>query len=232
MKKQDIEQLYHLLRVVSNASGERKVDQMTGLSPHEQVDVIYGLCRHLLAGGDYSALVRFSQFYGESFLVEPTFNAIKNYGWQPERVVEFGAGLGWLARGLSARLGMTPCLFVDKRPWPLIDLVADLETEEGREEVLAELKEGDLIVACELVHCLDYPKEVMSDFASWPTAIIEYYPDDASWRESYSAQTARYGASHIMSARALGNVFSGRTTTTINIAPFILMLVDPAVKDE
>jgi len=230
MEKQDIEQLYHLLRLASNISEDHKMNTKTCLTPQEQVDVIYGLCRHLLAGGDYLALVKYSQFYGESYLVEPTFNAIKEYGWQPKRIVELGAGLGWLARGLSAKFGMMPYLLVDKRPWPLIGLVADLETEEGKGLILNALQEDDLIVACDLIHCLDEPNDIMDDFSSWRTVVLEYYPVDLAHRGSYSMQIHRYGAWPILSLSLLEEVFSGRVVTTTNIAPYVLMLVDPATK--
>jgi len=228
MEKQEIDQLYHLLRQASNISEDHKINTKTCLTPQEQVDVFYGLCRHLLAGGDYSALVKFSQFYGSSYLVEPTFNAIKTVGWQPKRIVEFGAGLGWLARGLSARFGMMPYLLVDKRPWPLIDLVADLETKEGRDLILNALREDDLIVACDLIHCLDDPNEIMDDFSSWPTIILEYYPVNEEFKESYSLQIHRYGAYPLTSIRQLEDVFPNRTSCTTDIDPYILMLVDPA----
>lgn len=226
MQRKEIDQLYHLLRVTSNLSGEHTIDTKCSLTPQEKIDVIYGLCRHLLAGGDYMALIKFSQLYGESFLIDPTFNAIKKVGWQFGRIVDFGAGLGWLGRGLSAKFGMTPVLFVDKRPWPLINLVADLETPEGREKVLNEMREDDMIVACDFLHCLDDPEEVMSDFSEWPTVILEYCPSNPEYLDSYSAQIERYGASPILKLY-LSTTFSGRVMAAFSVDPYTLTLVEP-----
>lgn len=229
MNKQEIDQLYHLLRQASNISEDRKINTKTCLMPQEQINVIYGLCRHLLAGGDYSALVQFSQFYGESYLLGPTFREIKyKFGptWQPRRVVEFGAGLGWLGRGLAAKFGMLPLLLVDKRPWPLINLVADLESQEDKEVVLHEMKEGDLIVACDFLHCLEDPYEVMAGFDKWPIAVLEYRPADVSYLESYSEQISRYGASPVTTA-FVESTFPGRKRHLADIDPYALALIDP-----
>lgn len=231
MKQQEMDQLYHLLRQVSNISEDQKINTKTCLTPQEQINVIYGLCRHLLAGGDYIGLVQFSQFYGLSYLLEPTFQLIKNIGWQPKRIVDFGAGLGWLGRGLAAKFGMLPTLLIDKRPWSLIDLVADLETEEGRLEVLHQLREGDLIVACDLLHCLEDPQEVMADFSAWPTAILEYHPASGEFKKSYSSQIHRYGACPLTSIMELKDVFPDKFSHTTLINPYVLMLLDPATEN-
>lgn len=230
MEKQEIDQLYHLLRRVSNIFEDKKLSTKTCLTPQEQINVVYGLCRHLLAGGDYSALVQYSQYYGESYLLSPTFQAIKATGWQPKRIVEFGAGLGWLARGLSAKFGMLPTLFVDKRPWPLINLVADLETQEGVDKVLNELEDGDLIVSCDLLHCLEDPQQAMADFAEWPMAMLEYCPSSEELKGSYSTQIRRYGACPLTFYPELKDIFPNRVNRTISIDPYVLILVDPAIE--
>jgi len=226
LKKQEIDQLYHLLRQASNISEDYRINTKACLTPQEQINVIYGLCRHLLAGGDYSALVQYSQFYGLSYLLEPTFQAIKSIGWQPKRIVDFGAGLGWLGRGLAAKFGLLPTLFVDKRPWSLINLVADLETQEGIDAVLNELSDGDLIVSCDLLHCLEDPQQEMADFSGWPMAMLEYYPTNQEFKKSYSLQIHRYGACSLTYPE-LKDVFPDRVSRTIPIDPYILMLVDP-----
>jgi len=218
LEKKEIDQLYHLLRRASNITDEEKAAGSV-YSPDEKVSIIYGLCRHLLAGGDYSALIQFSQFYGVSFLLEPVFKAIKKLGWKPSRIVDLGAGLGWLGRGLSAKFGLIPALFVDKRPWPLVDFVADLETDTGIKTVLGELREGDLIVASDLLHCLDKPATVMGSFSAWPMAILEYCPEDDSLRVSYSEQISRFGASPLEGIDSLVNIFKHRKTHTVDLDP-------------
>jgi len=229
MEKHETDQLYHLLRQASNISEEQKISIKTFLTPQEQINVIYGLCRHLLAGGDYSALVQYSQYYGLNYLLDPTFNELKRRNYQPKRIVEFGAGLGWLGRGLAAKFGMLPRLLVDKRPWMLIDLIADLETEKGRDVVLDALQEGDLIIACDFLHCLDDPQEVMADFSMWPTVILEYYSANVEFTKSYSFQIHRYGACPLTSIAEFKDIFPDRVSRTIPIDPYILMLVEPAI---
>lgn len=235
MNKEQIDEFYHLLRVASNIAGEsatmvlggKPMDFKTGLTPQEQVDVLYGLCQHLLAGGAYSALVKFSQYYGERFLVDPTFHAIGRKNWTFTRIVEFGAGLGWLGRMLAAKFGLLPALFVDKRAWVLIDVVADLETEEGRAKVLSRLKDGDLIVTADLLHCLDDPKEVMEPFSKWPMAVLEYCPVRTDYRVSYSTQISRYGAAPI-DPELLQDIFSNRYVDAEDLDPYVLLLVEAA----
>lgn len=232
MDKEQVDELYHLLRVASSISEEgaaivldgKPIDPKTGLTPQEEVGVLYGLCRHLLAGGDYAALVRFSQYYGERFLLGPTHSAIGKMGWTFTRVVEFGAGLGWLGRGLAAKFGPLPTLFIDKRSWVLIDVVADLETEEGRSRVLSLLMDGDLIVMSDLLHCLDNPREVMGDFARWPMAILEYSPTRQDYGHSYSAQISRYGAKPI-GPEIFYDFFPNRHIDARDLDPYVLLLV-------
>jgi len=187
MDKEDIDRLYHLLRKVSNTT-ERN-------SPLP--NMIYGLSRHLLAGGDYLSLIQFLSYYGETFLVEPVTKALKESGWKFDRVVELGAGLGWLGRRIAINYDNCPALFVDKRPWTMIDLVADIETPEGMTQVLNTLKQDDLIVMSEFVHCLNNPIEVLEQFSRWPKLIIEYQSENLEHHESYTRQIQRYGAGQI-----------------------------------
>lgn len=219
MNKEQIDEFYHLLRVVSNSAKP----ELT-LTVQEGIDIFHGLSHHLLAGGDYPALVKFLQYYGEKFLIEPAFEHLSKTGWKYERVVEFGAGLGWLGRGIASRSGYLPTLFVDKRPWALIDVVADLETTAGMYQVLAEMKPTDLIVMSELLHCLDAPKGVMETFSEWPMLVLEYCPVNPEYRNSYNAQIKRYGAKPI-SAGAYPGIFSDRKVDAIDLEPYILMLI-------
>ncbi len=59
MNKAQIDELYHLLREASNSMNKAIIDSVTGLTAGEEGDIIMGLSRHLLGGGDYPALVRF-----------------------------------------------------------------------------------------------------------------------------------------------------------------------------
>lgn len=218
MNKEQIDELCHILRCASN---EKRDDLQIFPTQH----LILGLARHLLAGGDYEALVQFSAYYGERFLLQLTYEAIHKKGWKPLRIVELGAGLGWMGRGLAAKLGFLPALFTDKRQWAMIDVVADLETENGRTKVLTALKEGDLLVMSDLLHCLDNPKEVMSYFSRWPAAILEYCPTNTNYAESYSTQITRYGATPIM-PEEFEDMFPGRKVDIADLDPYCLFLVD------
>lgn len=223
MKKEQLDELYHLLRVASNHASNTMVK--TGLSDLEVIDTIGGLSKHLLAGGDYPALIKFSMYYGRRFLLKPTYEAIEHTSWQFDRIIELGAGTGWLGRGLSAELDLLPCVFIDKRPWVLIDTIADLETKEGRQEVLGLLKDGDLLVMADLLHCLKTPKEIMSCFSKWPMAILEYCSTDTEYMESYTTQIARYGANPVM-VESYADMFPDREVEIVDLDPYILILVD------
>jgi len=220
MNKEQIDEFYHLLRVVSNS---RKAELT--LTIREGIDIFHGLSQHLLAGGDYPALIKFLQFYGEKFLIEPAFDLLSQTSWKYERVVEFGAGLGWLGRGIASKSGYLPTLFIDKRSWVLIDVVADLETVVGTQTVLEMMKPGDLIVMSEFLHCLDAPKRVMEPFSKWPILALEYCPINPEYRNSYEAQIKRYGARPV-SAGAYPQVFPNRKMDIADLDPYILMLID------
>lgn len=226
MNKEQLDEFYHLLRCASNdAASGGLPDLCTGLTPLEEQGVLFGICGHLLGGGDYPALIRFSQYYGQRFLVEPVCASIKATEWNFDRVVDFGSGLQWFGRALAAKLGYLPTLFVDKRPWPLTDIVADLETLEGRKKVLDALKPNDLIVMSDLLHCLNDPKEVMSSFSSWPKAILEYCPVDKLRRQSFNSQLARYGGSPVYPESYMGMFPRAEMIDIIELDPYMLLLV-------
>lgn len=227
MEKKEIDQLYHLLRRLSNIEDEKDSRGKATLTNQEQIHTYYGLCRHLLAGGDYQALVQYSQMYGEMFLIEPAYKAIRRANWKPTRIVELGAGLGWLSRGLSAKFGLMPYLLVDKRPWPLTSIVADIETQKGVSEVLRNLKGGDIIVVCDVLHCLDDPYEVMANFSGWPTLVLEYMPEDDNFRESYSTQIMRYGANPLLRIDDFDRIFPCRAHTISDANPYVMLLIEP-----
>ncbi len=225
MDKQQIDELYHLLRVVSNGDMSTEEFAKTGRPQPEVNRIFQGLSRHLLAGSDYDALIQFLDYYGSRFLVKPACEAIAKTDWTPDRIVEFGAGLGWFGRGVGAWFGLTRCLFVDKRDWALIDVVADLETERGINEVLSLMRDGDLIVMSDLLHCLDDPKGIMSHFSKWPMAILEHCPITGEYADSYNLQIKRYGATPI-DPEAFEDMFPDRTVDIVDIDSHILLLVE------
>lgn len=220
MSKEQIDELYHLLRVASNEG--RDVLQAF---PTQQL--ILGLARHLLAGGDYSALIQYSAFYGEKFLLDPTFEAIHGKDWKPSRIVEFGAGLGWLGRGLAAKLNFLPTLFVDKRQWAMIDIVADLELGSGILKVDEQLREGDVIVMSDFLHCVENPEGILRAFSRYPVAALEYSPTNIDAADSYTEQLSRYGGNPIAPDVMITMLLSlGRKVDVKDLEPYILILID------
>jgi len=225
VNKRDFDELYHLLRVASNDAAKGGMSHKSAFTNAEVGAIIYGMARHLLAGGDYLALVRFSCYYGENFLVAPTVEALHKTGWSFTRIVEFGAGLSWLGRGIAASFGPSPTVFVDKRVWTLTDIVADLETEAGRRAVLDQMAAADLIVMSDFLHCTENPKEIIQAFPSWRIAALEYCPVHVGYWWSYNEQIARYGAKPIRSER-YAEIFAPREVDIVDLDPYILLLAD------
>jgi len=206
------DELYHLLRCLSNGEDE------------EEIDAVLGLTRHLLEGGDYTGLTRYSKLYGERFLVGKVAQEIKDAGWDFSRIVDLGSGLGWLGSGISARFGLIPVVRVDKRSWPGISLLADLETEEGIGELLRTLGSQDVIVMADFLHCIDQPEDLITKIKSWNKVILEYFPGNADYRSSYSRQILRYGALPLNSIQ-LSGLFP-TTVCHIHVGPYELLLVE------
>ena len=222
MDKDVMDKLYHMLREVSNESAEDDSGELAS--------VVFGMAKHLLAGGDYLKLVQYCKYYGSKFLLAPMYQAIVEKDWKPTRIVELGAGLGWLGRGLAAKFDLIPALFVDKRPWGLIDVVADLETPGGIYKVQKLMKEGDVIVMSDFLHCIEDPESILKAFSEYPMATLEYMPADKDHASSYVKQLARFGGNPI-SAEELTSILSklDRTTEVKDLEPYVLILIDKEV---
>lgn len=224
MERQDFDTLYHLLRCVCNEGDTLQSTEVT--------DAVYGLASHLLAGRDYLKLIQYSRYYGERFLLQPVYEAIRVKGWQPTRFVEFGGGLGWLSRGLAHRFllpgELHNILVVDKRRWSLIDLLADLETTQGIKEVQQAMQDSDIIVMSDFLHCVVNPVEILTAFRDYPIAILEYAPiAHESWAHSYETQLVRYGGELFDRGRLTDIVRGlGRENTVIDLEPYVLVLID------
>ena len=91
--------------------------------------------------------------------------------------------------------------------------------------MLSAMKDGDLIVAADLLHCLDDPKKIMSHFSKWPMAILEYAPTNEEYAGSYSTQIKRYGADPI-EPESFEDMFPDRNVEIVDLDPYILMLVE------
>lgn len=194
MNKNQLDELYHNLRELSVTSD--------GL----QKDAIIGIVSHLTqSGGDYTGLLRFLSYYGENYIL-PEVRKVLNSHFSTggfSRVVEFGAGFGWLGRGISNGLGFLPVVFVDKRQYLFTDIVADLEAKNGAKRILDELRSGDLIVMSELLHCLDDPEKALRPYTKWPMLAVEYWPTSKDYRESYNAQVERFYCKPIKDMRSI-----------------------------
>jgi hypothetical protein len=216
MNKETIDELYHNLRLLSNSSS------------HEEKLAIAGIASHLMhKEGDYSGLLTFLSYYGRAFLLHVVLQFIKSHSFSLkfDRVVELGAGYGWLGTGIAgAYTPIKPTLFIDKRQFPLIDILADIETGEGIKQVLDELKDGDLIVMSEVLHCLDNPRKVIAPFTKWPMLVIEYFPTNVYFRKSYAAQLEKYGAKAIQSIR---DVLPGSAISTYLTDTHVMWLILP-----
>ena len=158
LTKQEADLLYHLLRKAA-VSSER--------------DVIGKLAKHLLQGPWYKGLLSFSSWYGRTYLLE----RIPWHVWEGEvsRVLELGAGYGWLGKGLSKKLKV-PYLSVDKRKENKPHIVLDLETWAGIEKLCAILGREDLVVMSDLLHCMEpgWVLELMDVLSENRLLILEY----------------------------------------------------------
>lgn len=229
MNKEEVDELYHLLRKASNdMSMGTNPDPITGLTPAEEGSRILGLTRHLLGGGDYPALVQFLQMYGEKYLIEPVANYVLLWGKRPERIVELGAGLGWLTRGVSRILKVDRTLTIDKRAWSLTDVVLDLETDYGVKKLLALLKEGDFIFMCDFLHCIEDPNQFLTMLNKWNLVVVEYCPQREDYGLSYSAQLSRYGA-RAFSVDEMEALAPGRPKHLMEIEPYRIYLFEAGV---
>lgn len=217
MEKKDLDELYHLLRVASNDSSPLPA-------------LIYGMSKHLLAGGDYLKLLQFLEWYGATYLVEPAAKLLREEDCKFGRIVELGAGLGWLGRRLAMQFNNPPTLFVDKRPWTMIDIVADVETNGGVTKVLDALKPDDLVVMSEFVHCLDDPISILENFSKWPKLVIEYCPTNRRYMESYSRQIERFGAKAIELTHLMELADRKEDVTAVDVEPHVILFI-PAKKE-
>ena len=185
MNKSQLDDYYHLLRELCIS------DDIV------QKEAVAGITSHLTGtGGDYNGLLRFSSFYITKYILSGAIELIgKSLGPKLEfsRVVELGAGFCALGRGIAEACGHLPALFVDKRHWTLIDIVADIETKNGVKRVLDEMRNGDFVVMSELLHCLDDPKKTLEPFREWPMLVVEYKPLRDDYKLSYNTQIKKFG---------------------------------------
>ncbi len=225
MYKEQMDELYHLLRVASN-EGSRNYST-------EPANIVYGMAKHLLEGKDYLRLIQYCKYYGEKHLLQPTYEAILWKEWGPSRIVEFGAGLGWLCRGLATKHIASCVLTIDKRRWAATDLIADLETAEGLGLVQDILMTGDIIVMSDFLHCVVDPQVILKTFSAYPIVILEYMPTNKQWANSYRDQLERYGGNPLVVGALITMLNDlGRHVDIKELDPYILILIDKEAHNE
>lgn len=214
MDRRFIDALYHELRLLCVTDDSIQKEAMAGIASHLTNPQ-----------GDYPGLLRFLSYYGGSYTLPPVIEHLRSAArtFVFSRVVELGAGFGWLGRGIS-RAFDTPAVFCDKRQWTLIDVVADIETKNGIKRVLDELREGDLIVMSELIHCLENPRKTLRPFTRWPMLVVEYMPSNSAYLNSYNAQVAKFGCKPVSDIR---DVFPDGKVITALADPYKMWLILP-----
>lgn len=223
MQQNDLDEFYHLLRKLSNDRSDNGILQL---------GIVKGLARHILDGGDYLALVQWSEYYGTNYLLKPSFQILIKNGIQPKRIIDIGAGLGWLGRGLqlkySQKLNYLPLLkTIDKRNWTAIDTIANMEDDTDRQKVISSLVDGDLVVMCDFLHCTTNPDVILDDLRKYDTLILEYMSLIGDYRDSYFKQLSRYGATSFGSDQLSSIISKGfRKATAVNAdGQYILALL-------
>lgn len=215
MDKVQFDELYHNLR------------RLCVTEDMHQKEAVAGIVSHLTRPqGDYTGLLRFLSYYGETFLLPSIVEQLRSASkvLRFSRIVDLGAGFGWLGRGISNAFNLMPAVFVDKRQWVLIDIVADIESKNGVKRVLDVLRDGDLIVMSELLHCLNDPEETLRPFTKWPILAVEYWPLDALLRASYNDQIKKFSCKPIGNIR---DVFPSSKIHTHVMDPYTMWLVRP-----
>jgi len=180
-----IDQVYHSLRV---ANTELSIDAVEALGQ---------MARHLLSkDGDYPALLNFLTYYGNRYILDDVVGAIK--GLRFDRIVELGAGTGWLSSGLGKEYGVDT-IQTDSRKWPGIEWVVDVETTDGLAILTRNLKSTDLVIMCDVIHCINVEKrlDLMDCLSNNDAVILEYLPERISFMRSYSKQIRAKGCAPV-----------------------------------
>ena len=213
MNKTDLDEMYHNLR------------RLCVTSDLVQKEAVLGITTHLTtAGGEYTGLLRFLSYYGEEYILPPVLEILQRTNLHAERIVEFGAGFGWLGRGISNANDNLPVVFIDKRQYVFTDIVADLESVQGRDRVLEQMKDNDIIVMSEFLHCLDNPKKVLRPFVKWPMVVVEYNPNNSSFKASYDEQIKKFNCIPIPSFR---EIFPSSKLTSYLADPYTILIIEP-----
>ncbi len=224
MEKDQIDQLYHLLRQLSNESADPSdnIDRLSKLTPSQEAAAIKGLVNHL-DKDNYSQLLSFCSMYGMKYILPSVIRIIRENEIHPARFIDVGCGNGWLGSNLGVRFN-TSYKLVDKREHIMGIEVLDLETHRGLEAFKDMLDDYDIITMCDFLHCVNNPEEILSALHDHHVVVVEYVPSLVSHMESYKAQLQRYGATPFNQDEIRDLLFP-RVLDMIDIDPYEIYLL-------
>ena len=186
--QQSIDHIYHLLRHL-NVRGVDKDDELC--------QAIIGISEHLLSkDGDYQSLLTFNTIYGERFILPNLLEWIEMHNRPIDRVIELGCGTGWLGRGIAEHFGAN-LILTDNRARGQLDITQlDVESEEGRYKLHSMVNEDDLVVLCDVLHCLK-PSDMIELSLAIPTncqmLVLEYKSTYYAYNNSFDEQIKKKG---------------------------------------
>jgi hypothetical protein len=224
MEKEQVDQLYHLLRQLSNEAADPSttVDKLSQLTISEEAAAIKGLINHL-DKSNYPQLLSFSAVYGIKYILPAVAEIIKQNDVQVNRFLDVGCGNGWLGINLSLRFNKSHVL-IDKRRHRFDTIPLNLETPKDMEAFKSMLEDYDVITMCDFLHCVDDPKYILDSIPNNNIVVIEYIPSEESYMDSYKTQLTRYGASSF-THEELCDILYPRVLDIIDADPYEIFLL-------
>jgi len=182
-ERSTLDTMYHNLRLIHLEGSDDAKRAVHHISDH--------LMTH---GGNYSALLKYLEYYGTQFLLPRACDYAAHMFHDKSVVVELGAGTGWFGEAIAQRLGAS-YLATDKRDWTKQTNVVDLETEDGLRRINFEGRSDVLVVAVDLLHCLEptWRLKLYSQLAKVSFMVAEYRPTKPTQRMSYDKQIEHLG---------------------------------------
>ena len=154
--------------------------------------ILFGLCNHLLQGPDYDKLATFLAWYQEKFFTNKVINYLSMRGWKINRVLDVGSGKSSLGKSIGESFGVE-VITVDKRREFEPKWVLDIENVYHRGILKDNIKENDLLVFSQLWHCIENPREILSELSFSYWAVIEPDIDDLLFGKSWKEQLELFG---------------------------------------
>lgn len=177
--------------------------------------------------GDYTGARSYLNELGAK-LILPTALSIMDILAPPlefTRVVELGAGFGWMGRGISSYYKL-PYLSVDLSDYAPVDIIADIESPQGQRVITDRLLPLDLIVMSEVIHCLKDPISAMKPFWAWPMVVIEFWPAAISYCPIFNNGEKNYHLGHAPE-KTIHDIFPNSKIRTFSIETHALWVITP-----